>query len=206
MTRTSCSVGSGLVVSAAFVTVPTFRACCLSRRWASTASREGIPEVSYPAVRYDHRQPALSARCVAAAAPADLVNATGEFRYLAGDRHGDPEIGVFLRTMTAQRSGPDPHFHRTMSESFYVLSGEVRIYDGRNWVPCTTGDFVHVPRGGVHGFKNESAAPSSMLIIFAPAGPRESYFEELAEIASSGRELDDDEWRALWTRHDQYPA
>lgn len=162
--------------------------------------------MSYPAVRYDQPQPALSARRVAAAVPADLVNATGEFRYLAGDRHGDAEIGVFLRTMTAQRSGPDPHFHRTMSESFYVLSGEVRIYEGRKWVPCTTGDFVHVPPGGVHGFKNESGAPSSMLIIFAAAGPRESYFEELAEIASSKRELDDHEWRQVWARHDQYPA
>ena len=162
--------------------------------------------MSYPPERYDAAAPESSARYVRADVAPDLANATGEFRYLAGDRHGDAEIGVFLRTMTAMRSGPDPHFHRTMSESFYVLSGEVRIFDGRAWVPCTTGDFVHVPPGGVHGFRNESKAPASMLILFAPAGPRESYFEELAAIAESGRQLDDEQWREVWARHDQYPA
>ena len=91
--------------------------------------------MSYPPERYDGASPELSARYVPADVAPDLANATGEFRYLAGHRHGDAEIGVFLRTMTARRSGPDPHFHRTMSESFYVLSGEVRIFDGRAWVP-----------------------------------------------------------------------
>ena len=162
--------------------------------------------MSYPPERYTAESPECSARRVPADAPPDLVNPTGAFRYLAGARQGDPELGVFMRTMNARRSGPDPHFHRTMSESFFVLSGEVRIYDGRVWVPCTTGDFVHVPPGGVHGFRNESGAPASMLILFAPAGPRESYFEELADIAASGRVLSDEQWREVWLRHDQYPA
>ncbi len=45
-----------------------------------------------------------------------------------------------------------------------------------------------------------------MLILFAPGPPREEYFAELAAIHSSGRTLTDEEWTALWTRHDQYPA
>ena len=32
------------------------------------------------------------------------------------------------------------------------------------------------------------------------------YFEELADISASGRQLDDAEWVDLWARHDQYPA
>jgi quercetin dioxygenase-like cupin family protein len=117
-----------------------------------------------------------------------------EVRYLAGARHGDAELGVFRWSMDARRSGPDPHFHRTMSESFYVLAGSVRIFDGRSWVDCSPGDFVHVPPGGVHGFRNESGAPAEMLILFAPGAPREGYFEELADSGASGRRLDDAEW------------
>jgi hypothetical protein len=45
-----------------------------------------------------------------------------------------------------------------------------------------------------------------MLVLFAPGGPREAYFEELAEIAAAGRELTHDEWVQLWARHDQYEA
>ena len=162
--------------------------------------------MSYPPIRYDAAGPALSARHVAADAPPDLVTPTSAIRYLAGARHGDSELGVFRYSLTERRSGPDPHFHRTMSESFFVLSGQVRIFDGRTWVECGSGDFVHVPPGGVHGFRNESGAPADMLILFAPGAPREGYFEELAEIRTSGRELDDAEWVDLYARHDQYPA
>ena len=162
--------------------------------------------MSYPPVRYDADGPALSARHVPAAAPADLVTPASSIRYLAGAVHGDAELGVFHYAMTERRSGPDPHFHRTMSESFFVLSGEVRIFDGRTWLACTSGDFVHVPPGGVHGFRNESGAPAEMLILFAPGAPREGYFEELADIGASDRQLDDAEWVELWSRHDQYPA
>ncbi len=162
--------------------------------------------MSYPPVRYDAAAPALSARHVAADAPPDLVTPTSSIRYLAGARRGDAELGVFRYSLSERRSGPDPHFHRTMSESFFVLSGRVRIFDGRTLVECTSGDFVHVPPGGVHGFRNESGAAADMLILFAPGGPREGYFEELAEISASARQLDDAEWVELYARHDQYPA
>ena len=162
--------------------------------------------MSYPPVRFDAAEPVRSARRVCADAPPDLVLPGAQVRYLAGARRGDDELGVFRWSMDEHPSGPDPHFHRTMSESFFVLSGTVRIFDGADWASCGAGDFVHVPPGGVHAFRNESGAPAEMLILFAPGAPREGYFEELAEIASSQRELDDAEWVALYARHDQYRA
>ena len=42
-----------------------------------------------------------------------------------------------------------------------------------------------------------------MLILFAPGAPRERYFEELAEIGASGRELTPEEWADVYARHDQ---
>ena len=162
--------------------------------------------MTYPPIAYAADEPATSARHVPAGAAPDLVTPTSSIRYLAGARHGDAQLGVFRYALNERRSGPDPHYHRTMSESFFVLAGSVRIYDGRTWVDCAPGDFVHVPPGGVHGFRNESGAPADMLILFAPGAPREGYFEELADISASGRQLDDAEWVELYARHDQYPA
>jgi mannose-6-phosphate isomerase-like protein (cupin superfamily) len=115
-------------------------------------------------------------------------------------------FGLFEWNMVARSGGPGPHFHKTFSESFFILSGTVRLYDGARWVDATTGDFLHVPEGGVHAFRNESDAPASMLILFAPGVPRERYFQELADIANTGRTLSEDEWTELFARHDQYRA
>ena len=40
-----------------------------------------------------------------------------------------------------------------------MLSGTVRLHDGRGWIDGSAGDFLHVPVGGVHGFRNESGEP-----------------------------------------------
>ena len=100
-------------------------------------------------------------------------------------------------------SGPDPHFHRTISESFFILEGTVRIYDGTRWIDTRPGDFVHVPAGGIHGFRNESGAPAAMLLHFAPGAPREGYFEGLATFAASGRPSDE-ELADFYLRHDNH--
>ena len=65
------------------------------------------------------------------------------------------------------------------------------------------GDFRYVPQGGIHAFSNKSGAPARMLILFAPGPPREEYFTELADIRSSGRTRTDEDWIAVWARHDQ---
>lgn len=56
----------------------------------------------------------------------------------------------------------------------------------------------------MHAFRNTSGKPASLLLLFTPGAPREAYFEELAEIAASGRRLSDEEWTDLYLRHDQY--
>jgi mannose-6-phosphate isomerase-like protein (cupin superfamily) len=106
--------------------------------------------------------------------------------------------------MTPQAGGPDPHFHRTFSESFYVLSGTVRFYDGKKWVDGAAGDFLHVPKGGIHAFSNDADEPASMLILFAPGFARERYFRALDEMRRSGAQLSDEERTAFLAGHDQY--
>jgi mannose-6-phosphate isomerase-like protein (cupin superfamily) len=79
--------------------------------------------------------------------------------------------------------GANAHYHRRFSESFFVLTGTVKLYDGTGWFDARPHDFAYVPEGGLHGFRNESGEPASLLILFAPGAPREAYFEGLVEMA-----------------------
>ena len=116
--------------------------------------------------------------------------------------HG--QFGLYRWNMGPQPAGPATHFHRTISESFFVLEGTVRIFDGERWIDASPGDFVYVPEGGLHAFRNESGAPASMLLLFAPGAPREPYFEALAEAARTGKPLSAEEMQALYLAHDTY--
>jgi mannose-6-phosphate isomerase-like protein (cupin superfamily) len=161
--------------------------------------------MSYPPVRYhgDGEHGAATFRPATAPRELDQVRGGGA-AYLAPGALTGGDYGLFRWDMPASPSGPAPHFHRTMSEAFFVLQGTVRLTDGAGTVETGPGDFLYVPAGGVHGFRNESGEPASMLILFAPGAPREGYFEELAEIARSGRHLRQEEWTELYARHDQY--
>ena len=98
--------------------------------------------------------------------------------------------------------GAKPHFHRTISESFFVLSGSVKLFDGNTWLTGQVGDFMYVPEGGLHGFRNESGQTASLLILFAPGAPREGYFEGLVELAEGRWKPSDDELQAFFEEHD----
>ncbi len=127
----------------------------------------------------------------------------GTVHYLATGASTGGQFGLYRWEMAAAQGGPDPHFHRTISESFYVLSGTMRLFDGARWIDATAGDFLFVPEGGIHAFRNASGAPASMLILFAPGAPREDYFETTARTAA-GLVMTDEEKAAFFIRHDTY--
>ncbi|MFJ3220228.1 cupin domain-containing protein [Kitasatospora sp. NPDC086801] len=140
-------------------------------------------------------------------APDVLIGAGGtEVHYLASTSSAKNVFGLYRLDMGPRPTGPAPHFHRTMSESFFVLSGTINLYDGEQWIDAEAGDFLHVPEGAVHGFRNESGEPASMLMLFAPGVPRESFFEEISEIAADKRPMSEPEWAELYRRHDHYLA
>lgn len=79
----------------------------------------------------------------------------------------------------------------------------MRLYDGTAWIDTQPGDFLFVPEGGIHAFRNESREPATMLILFAPGAPREHYFETLARVGD-GLVLSDEEKTAFYLRHDTF--
>lgn len=157
--------------------------------------------MSYPSARYLGETGEFSATYRPAGAAPELTYASGNtVHYLATGASTNGQFGLYRWVMGPQPSGPDPHFHRSISESFYILSGSVRIFDGRRWIDAEPGDFVHVPEGGVHAFRNESGAPAQMLLHFAPGAPREAYFEGLPDLSK----LTADERAAFMFEHDTF--
>lgn len=137
----------------------------------------------YPEKRYHGDSGEFSARYRAVGEVPELRYPNGNtVHYLATGDSTDGLFGLYRWVMGPDPSGPGPHFHRTITESFFILSGTVKIYDGNTWIDTRPGDFVHVPIGGVHGFRNESGEPAEMLLHFSPGAPRERYFEGLPGV------------------------
>ena len=107
--------------------------------------------------------------------------------------------------LTPRSGGPGPHVHRTFAESFVVLSGRVELFDGETWSVGEPGDHLYVPEGVVHAFRHTDDAPASILMLSAPAAPREDYFVELQELFASGRQVGEEEYLAFLARHDTFP-
>lgn len=162
--------------------------------------------MSYPDPRYFGEGGETSAVLRPADHPPELSGpAEGQSaHYLATGASTGGDFGLYRWNMGADPTGPGPHFHRTMSESFFVVDGEVSLYDGQGWRDAHAGDFLYVPPGGIHGFRNESGAPASILILFTPGAPREGYFEGLNDWAAGRRTFTDEEFTAFCIEHDNH--
>lgn len=159
--------------------------------------------MSYPPRRYHGETGRASATLRRASTPPDLVTGPGaDAHYLATGTLTNGEFGLYRWNMGPSPSGPGPHFHRTMSESFFVIAGRIKLYDGNDWIDAGPGDFLYVPVGGLHGFRNESGEPAAMLILFAPGAPREDYFEGLVEIGRSEVKPTEAEMAEFYAHHD----
>jgi mannose-6-phosphate isomerase-like protein (cupin superfamily) len=160
--------------------------------------------MSYPDGRYVGDDGEVSAKFRSVTQEPELTIGTrAKIHYLATGSSTDGRFGLYKWEMESGSPGPIPHFHKTFSESFFILSGMVQLFNGDQWVEATAGDYLYVPEGGIHGFRNNSGKPATMLILFAPGAPREPYFEALAEIAA-GRQFSDEEWAGICIRHDNY--
>jgi quercetin dioxygenase-like cupin family protein len=98
------------------------------------------------------------------------------YRFLAT---GDNTHGTYAmwEAVVPPGGGPPPHVHSREEEGFYVLEGEVTVQAGDKRIVATAGMFVNMPIGLPHSFKNESDKPAKMLIMVAPAGLENMFFE-----------------------------
>ncbi|SDW33911.1 Mannose-6-phosphate isomerase, cupin superfamily [Saccharopolyspora shandongensis] len=165
--------------------------------------------MSYPPDRYRGDAGEISASFRPADADPELVNPSGTRTYYlatgkpTGRTHDiatGGDFGLYHVVDLAPGAGTGTHFHKAMSESFFVTDGSMQVYDGAKWREATKGDFLYVPPGGLHSFYNESDEPVSFLMLFAPGAPREGYFEGVGHIAALG----DAERERFFVEHDSY--
>ncbi|GAA0507130.1 hypothetical protein GCM10011581_41270 [Saccharopolyspora subtropica] len=124
--------------------------------------------MSYPPDRYFGDTGEISASFRPASADPELVNPAGTRTYYlatsqpTGREHDiatDGEFGLYHVVELAPGAGTGTHFHRSMSESFFVTDGALAVYDGAKWREATKGDFLYVPPGGLHSFYTSPTSP-----------------------------------------------
>jgi quercetin dioxygenase-like cupin family protein len=125
----------------------------------------------------------------------------GSCEYLLTGAQSGGKLGIYRWSFGEHEGGPDAHFHKSIAEAFYVIEGEVNLYDGRGWKQAGAGDLLYVPEGGIHGFRGGNHA--RMLLMFTPGGPREDYFETLASLGR-GATMTAEERVEFMLRHDTY--
>ena len=97
---------------------------------------------------------------------------------------GEESGGAYFAMLAVvpPQGGPPPHIHRNEDETFYVLDGTPTFRLDQQIVIAGPGDFINIPKGMLHNFRNLSEEPMRMILTFTPAGI-EQFFEETLERA-----------------------
>lgn len=82
---------------------------------------------------------------------------------------------TFLEATVPPGGGPPSHIHTREDETFYVVDGRLEIHADGQVYDATAGDFVLIPRGTVHRFRNTGVHSTKLLIIFTPGGQEEFF-------------------------------
>ncbi len=112
----------------------------------------------------------------------DLVT----FKAVAADTNG---AYALFETSTAPGGGMPPHRQRYDDEGLWVSEGRYTVRLDNRDVTLVAGDYVHVPRGVVHGYTNSGNRRARMLILLTPGGIHERFFAEIGERV--------EDWNAL---------
>lgn len=92
---------------------------------------------------------------------------------------------VFLADHTVPPGyGVPPHIHAGEDELFYILEGELTLLSAQGEAKARPGDTAVLPRGAVHGFRNDGAAPVRMLVVAADGRQAMAMFRALDRLAA----------------------
>ena len=95
---------------------------------------------------------------------------------------------LLLESRTAPGAGAPPNRHPGDAEAFYILSGRYAFsVDGVERL-VAPGDYVRIPNGAPHHFRNPGDEVASMLIINWPGRVHEAFFSSIGQAVPSGTE------------------
>ena len=94
--------------------------------------------MSYPEPKY-FGTGEFTARFRRADTAPELPRPGGAASYLATGATTDGRFGLYRWDMGPEPGGANAHYHRRFSESFFVLTGTVKLYDGTGWFDALQG-------------------------------------------------------------------
>ena len=99
----------------------------------------------------------------------------------------EPDAGYCLvEALVAPGAGAPPNRHPADDEAFYVLDGTFEFGVGSETRITKTGDFVRVPNGEIHTFRNIGQDPGRLLIVNAPGTLHVNFFSQAGEPMPPG--------------------
>lgn len=87
----------------------------------------------------------------------------------------------------APNNGPPLHRHSREDESFYVLEGQFSFPYGNDEASAETGQFMYVPRGEFHTYRNTSSTSFGRLLLIIAPPQFEKFFEEIGIPVKDGK-------------------
>lgn len=103
-------------------------------------------------------------------------------------------------------SGPPPHYHKVMTEIFYVVEGQITFNVGEQTLTVGPGGYAFVPPRIMHSFSNQTDAPAKFFGIASPA-LLEPYLYEMLELVKGEPQwppADMSKVVALMTKYDTF--
>ena len=143
----------------------------------------------------DGGRPAADALVLAAGGGDELElgpGSRGWFKAGAGDALGS--VAVVEIELAAGATGPPPHSHERLTDSFYVLDGTLTVLLGDERHEAPAGSYALVPPGNVHTVSNPGDVPARFLNVSVPSG-LDTYLRELAAA-------DPSQYASIAARHD----
>jgi quercetin dioxygenase-like cupin family protein len=98
------------------------------------------------------------------------------YRFLVTSQDTQGQYAIW-EALVPPGGGPPPHTHSREEEGFWVVEGAITFHIEDRTVVATPGMFANMAPGTRHSFKNETDRLARMLILIAPAGLEEMFFE-----------------------------
>lgn len=110
------------------------------------------------------------------------------YKYLATGEDTGGAYALFESLVPPNDPGPPPHLHKNEDEGFYILEGDFTFSLGDMEYHLRTGDFIFLPRGIRHSYRNNSDTVARQLVLVNPSG-FQKFFDAVGEPVEDDTKL-----------------
>lgn len=103
------------------------------------------------------------------------------------ERYSETGMCTVIEALVVPGGGTPPHRHVEAHESCHVLEGRLEFRVGDVISMAEVGDFLSIPVGTLHGFRNPGPDPARVMMYGTPGEKHEALLEEVGERVVGGR-------------------